>query len=48
MNYRKPSFKATHTAPIKGYSPPAMGEGRTGGQPMRDFSYYPSKFYKRN
>jgi len=48
MNYKQPSFIGTHTAPITGYSPPAMGEGRTGGQPIRDFSYYPSKFYKRN
>ncbi|KZE77641.1 hypothetical protein AV926_14040 [Myroides marinus] len=48
MNYRQPSFIGTHTAPIKGYSPSARGEGRTGGQPIRDLSYYPSKFYKRN
>ncbi|MHA6728111.1 RHS repeat-associated core domain-containing protein, partial [Chryseobacterium sp. A301] len=48
MNYKQPSFVGTHTAPITGYSPPAMGEGRTGGQPIRDFSYYPSRFYKRN
>lgn len=48
MNYKQPSFIDTHTAPIKGYSPPVMGEGRTGGLPMRDFSYYPSKFFKRN
>ncbi|MGI9527473.1 MAG: RHS repeat-associated core domain-containing protein [Weeksellaceae bacterium] len=48
MNYRQPSFIDTHTAPIKGYSPPVMSEGRTGGRSIRDFSYYPSKFYKRN
>ncbi|SEQ92642.1 hypothetical protein [Myroides profundi] len=42
MNYKQPSFVGTHTAPIKGYSPSARGEGRTGGQPIRDFSYYPS------
>ena len=48
MNYKQPSFIGSHTAPIKGYSSPAMGEGRMGGQPIRDFSYYPSRFYKRN
>nr|WP_228421927.1 RHS repeat-associated core domain-containing protein [Chryseobacterium soldanellicola] len=48
MNYKQPSFVGTHTAPVTGYSPAARGEGRTGGQPIRDFSYYPSKFYKRN
>ena len=48
MQYNQPSFIGTHSAPIKGYSPTINGEGRTGGQPMRDFSFYPSVFYKRN
>lgn len=47
MQYNQPSFPATHTAPITGYSPIPMREGVIGGQPIRDFSYYPSVFYKR-
>ena len=47
MQYNQPSFIKTHTAPITGYSPAAMGEWGTGSRPKRDFSYYPSKFFKR-
>lgn len=42
MQYNQPSFTGTHTAPIIGRSSPASGS-----RPIRDFSYYPSKFYKR-
>jgi hypothetical protein len=48
MNYVQPSFKATHTAPIKGWTIPSPYKDNLGPQPIRDFSYYPSKFYKRN
>lgn len=47
MYYPQPSFKETHSLPVKFYSPPAMGEGRTGGQPYYDFSYKPAMWYKR-
>ncbi|WP_324760148.1 DUF6443 domain-containing protein [Sphingobacterium thalpophilum] len=43
MQYNQPSFKATHTAPTNGYAP-TMGSSRV---PIKDFSYYPSVFYKR-
>jgi hypothetical protein len=42
MQYNQPSFTGTHTAPIIGTSSPTSGS-----QPIRDFSYYPSQFYKR-
>jgi len=44
MQYNQPSFIGTHTAP-------AINNGRLGRGgvelPAKDFSYYPSKFYKR-
>ncbi|MXV15624.1 DUF6443 domain-containing protein [Hufsiella ginkgonis] len=43
MQYNQPSFIGTHSAPIVGSSSPSSGS-----LPIRDFSYYPSKFYKRN
>lgn len=43
MQYNQPSFPGTHTAPITGGT--ATPRGMT---PTRDFSYYPSRFYKRN
>lgn len=43
MEYNQPSFKATHTVPTNGYAP-TMGSSRV---PIKDFSYYPSIFYKR-
>lgn len=42
MQYNQPSFIGTHIAPIIGSSSPSSGS-----LPIRDFSYYPSKFYKR-
>ncbi len=42
MQYNQPSFKATHTAPVRAVPTPR------GIVPVRNFSYYPSKFYKRN
>ncbi len=42
MQYNQPSFIETHVAPIIGYS-----SASSGSQPIHDFSYYPSKFYKR-
>jgi hypothetical protein len=42
MQYNQPSFVDTHTAPIVGTSSAASGS-----VPIRDFSYYPSQFYKR-
>ena len=47
MNYAQPSFKATHTAPIKGWTSPSPYKDNLGPRPIRDFSYYPSIFYKR-
>jgi RHS repeat-associated protein len=47
MQYNQPSFIETHSAPIIGYSPSSAKDNTTGGQPIRDFSYYPSKFYRR-
>jgi hypothetical protein len=43
MKYNQPSFIDTHAAPIVGSSSPSSGS-----QPIHDFSYYPSQFYKRN
>ncbi|UWX60253.1 RHS repeat-associated core domain-containing protein [Chryseobacterium oranimense] len=51
MNYKQPSFVGTHTAPLKGISnmdPFKEGYGTLRPKPIYDFSYYPSKFYKRN
>ncbi|GAA4161054.1 DUF6443 domain-containing protein [Chryseobacterium ginsenosidimutans] len=51
MNYKQPSFVGTHTAPLKGISnmnPFKDGYGTLRPKPVYDFSYYPSKFYKRN
>lgn len=48
MNYKQPSFVGTHTAPIKGWTSPSPYKDNLGPRPIRDFSYYPSKFYKRN
>lgn len=42
MQYNQPSFIGTHVAPVIGSSSPSSGS-----LPIRDFSYYPSKFYKR-
>ncbi|MBN8856945.1 MAG: RHS repeat-associated core domain-containing protein [Sphingobacteriales bacterium] len=42
MQYHQPSFIQTHIAPIIGTSSPTSGS-----LPIRDFSYYPSMFYKR-
>jgi hypothetical protein len=42
MKYGQPSFVNTHTAPIVGRTSPISGSA-----PVYDFSYYPSKFYKR-
>ncbi|HRN71462.1 MAG TPA: hypothetical protein PLS49_09890, partial [Candidatus Woesebacteria bacterium] len=42
MQYNQPSFIGTHTAPIIGRSSPTSGS-----LPIRNYSYYPSKFYKR-
>jgi len=47
MQYNQPSFKATHTAPIKGWTSPSPFKDNLGPRPIRDFSYYPSIFYKR-
>ncbi|WP_167409411.1 RHS repeat-associated core domain-containing protein, partial [Chryseobacterium lathyri] len=45
MQYNQPSFPGTHTAPnASGIT--VTPRGTTA--PKRDFSYYPSKFYKRN
>ena len=38
MHYEQPSFVQTHSAPIVGFRSPTI----------RDFSYYPVTFYKRN
>ncbi len=43
MQYNQPSFPGTHSAPITGSVATPRGMA-----PVRDFSYYPSKFYKRN
>ncbi|GEN77504.1 DUF6443 domain-containing protein [Chryseobacterium hagamense] len=43
MQYNQPSFPGTHTAPVIGATPTPGGIA-----PKRDFSYYPSHFYKRN
>ncbi len=43
MQYNQPSFPATHTAPVTGVRPTPRGVA-----PVRDFSYYPVRFYKRN
>ncbi|OPC58133.1 hypothetical protein DSC47_11260 [Elizabethkingia miricola] len=43
MQYDQPSFIKTHTAPVNGATSTSKGM-----IPTRDFSYYPSKFYKRN
>ena len=59
MNYVQPSFVGTHTAPLKGISGMNPFKDSWGNntnpyqnvsQPkaVRDFSYYPSRFYKRN
>jgi hypothetical protein len=51
MNYIQPSFVGTHSAPLKGISnmnPFKDGYGTLQSKPIRDFSYYPSRFYKRN
>ncbi|WP_437919034.1 DUF6443 domain-containing protein [Sphingobacterium sp. LRF_L2] len=42
MRYNQPSFPGTHAAPFIGSSSPSSGS-----LPIRDFSYYPSKFYRR-
>jgi hypothetical protein len=42
MQYNQPSFLQTHRAPIIGSS-----SSSSGSVPLKDFSYYPSKFYKR-
>ncbi|MFA7379434.1 MAG: RHS repeat-associated core domain-containing protein [Bacteroidia bacterium] len=47
MQYNQPSFKATHTAPIKGWTSPSPYKDNLGPRPIMDFSYYPSVFYKR-
>src|SRR5690606_5541542 len=47
MQYNQPSFKGTHTAPIKGWTSPSPYKDNLGPRPIRDFSYYPSQFYKR-
>ena len=39
LHYKEPSFVETHKAPFYGY---------VGTTPIRDYSYYPIKFYKRN
>ncbi len=43
MQYNQPSFLATHIAPVVGTMPTPRGV-----QPLKNFYYYPSKFYKRN
>ncbi|RMZ60374.1 RHS repeat-associated core domain-containing protein [Chryseobacterium nematophagum] len=43
MQYSQPSFPGTHTAPVTGATPTPRGIA-----PTRDFSYYSSRFYKRN
>ena len=43
MQYNQPSFINTHSAPTVGTSSPSSGS-----LPIRDFSYYPTKFYNRN
>jgi RHS repeat-associated protein len=49
MNYKQPSFVGTHTAPLKGYSSTFVGSGTIATkQAVYDYSYYPSRFYKRN
>ncbi len=48
MNYLQPSFNSTHAAPIKGWTNPSPYKDNLGPQPIRDFTYYPSKFYKKN
>jgi hypothetical protein len=48
MNYTQPSFIGTHTAPITGWTHPNPYKDNLGPRPIRDFSYYPSVFYKRN
>lgn len=40
MQYDQPSFKATHTQPIKAQPFPFL-------PPIRDNSYLPAKWYKR-
>ncbi len=47
MYYKQPSFKATHSLPIRGYTPPSMREGTTGGRPIYDYSYKPAMWYRR-
>ncbi len=48
MNYKQPSFVGTHTAPLKGYLSTFTGSGTIATkQAVYDYSYYPSKFYKR-
>ncbi|MDV3897438.1 hypothetical protein CMU05_07610 [Elizabethkingia anophelis] len=43
MQYNQPSFPGTHKAPVTGATPTPRGMA-----PTRDFSYYTSRFYKRN
>ena len=43
MNYTQPSFVKTHAAPFVQNPGPPVGKN-----PMRNYSYYPSQFYKRN
>lgn len=49
MQYNQPSFPGTHAAPLKGYSSTFVGSGTVSTkQAVYDYSYYPSRFYKRN
>ncbi|WP_315095014.1 DUF6443 domain-containing protein [Chryseobacterium timonianum] len=49
MQYNQPSFPGTHAAPLKGYSSTFVGSGTISTkQAVYDYSYYPSRFYKRN
>lgn len=45
MNYKQPSFVGTHTAPTIKNATVVRGGVEAS---VKDFSYYPAKFYKRN
>jgi len=47
MQYNQPSFKATHSFPIKGWTNPSPYKDNLGPQPIYDYSYKPAMWYKR-
>lgn len=47
MQYNQPSFTATHSAPIIGYSSSSAGFAPTIPKPIYDTKYKPAMWYKR-